>query len=214
MYEVRTKKGKSLIEDMDDYTVVDIETTGLDRRYNKILEISALRVRDRKVVDEFSEIINPYEPVPSFIRNLTGITNEMAREGLELEDVLRKFKEFLKDDVIVGHNVNFDVNFLYDNFKIVLGEELTNNFVDTLRISRRLIPELKHHRLDDLTDYFGIEMRDKHRALNDCVLTNKVYLRLCEIVYDRYGSWESFQESFKYQRPKNYVELAEKSVVK
>ena len=214
MYEVRTKKGKSLIEDMDDYTVVDIETTGLDRRYHKILEISALKVRDRKVVDEFSEIINPHEPIPSFIRNLTGITNEMARDGMELKDVLRKFKEFLKDDVIVGHNVNFDVNFLYDNFKIVLKEELTNNFVDTLRISRKLLPELKTHRLDDLTDYFVIEMRDKHRALNDCVLTNKVYLHLCEIVYDRYGSWESFKASFKYHRSKNYVELMQKQVVK
>ena len=200
MYEVRTKKGKSLIEDMDNYTVVDIETTGLNRRYDKILEISALKVRDRQVVDEFSEIINPHEPIPSFIRNLTGITDEMAREGLELEIVLREFKEFLEDDVIVGHNVNFDVNFLYDNFMKTLREELPNNFVDTLRISRKLLPELKHHRLDDLTDYFGIQMRDKHRALNDCVLTNKVYLYLCEIVYDRYGNWESFKESFKYQR--------------
>ena len=125
----------------------------------------------------------------------------------DLSDYIKK--------VVQNEELSYDnLNYLYDNFKIVLGEELTNNFVDTLRISRRLLPELKHHRLDDLTDYFGIEMRDKHRALNDCVLTNKVYLHLCEIVYDRYGSWESFQASFKYHRSENYVEFIETQVVK
>lgn len=82
------------------------------------------------------------------IRNLTGITDEMVKDAEELENVLLQFKEFLKDDIIIGHNVNFDVDFLYDNFLNVLNEPLSNDFVDTLRISRKLLPELDHHKLD------------------------------------------------------------------
>ena len=194
---LRNDKVKSLIEDLDNYTVVDIETTGLNWKFNKILEISALKVRNHKVIAEFSELINPHEPIPRFIKNLTGITDEMVKEALELDVVLRKFQEFLADDIIVGHNVNFDVNFLYDNFYFILGETLSNHFVDTLRIARKLLPELRHHRLDDLTSFFGIELRDKHRALNDCLLTNKVYLKMCDMVYDRYRTWDKFQKQFK-----------------
>ena len=71
---LRNDKGKSLIEDLDNYTVVDIETTGLNWKFNKILEISALKVRNHKVIAEFLELINPHEPIPRFIKNLTGIT--------------------------------------------------------------------------------------------------------------------------------------------
>jgi DNA polymerase-3 subunit epsilon len=193
----RELKGKSIIEQLKDYTVVDIETTGMSPNYNKIIEISAIKVRNGKEVDNFSKLINPHENIPYFIRNLTGITNEMAlNEGEELVDVLSSFKEFLEDDIIVGHNVNFDVNFLYSNYMNELQEPLTNNFVDTLRISRKLLPNLDHHRLDDLTDYYGIKARDKHRALNDCDLTNRVYKDMCKTIKSEYGSFEDFKELF------------------
>ena len=115
----------------------------------------------------------------------------------ELNEVLTKFKSFLREDIIVGHNVNFDINFLYDNFLNVLNEPLENNFVDTLRISRKLLPELKHHRLDDLVDYYNIKARDKHRALNDCILTNEVYIDMCNMVYEKYDDWANFKKSKK-----------------
>ncbi len=196
MYNIRIRKGKSLIEDLDNYTVIDIETTGLNWKFNKILEISALKVRNKKIVEEFSELINPHETIPSFISNLTGITDDMAKDAEELEEVLKKFKEFLKDDIIVGHNVNFDINFLYDNFDLVLGENLSNDFIDTLRISRKLLPELDNHKLDNLIKYYKIIERDKHRALNDCILTNEVYIKMCNMVYDKYGNWNNFKKKF------------------
>ena len=121
----RELKGKSLIEDLNNYTVVDIETTGMSWNFSKILEISALKVRNKEITEEFSELINPHEPIPYFIKNLTGITDEMVCDALELDEVLLKFKDFLREDIIVGHNVNFDVNFLYDNFLNVL--EVVNN---------------------------------------------------------------------------------------
>ena len=82
-------------------------------------------------------------------------------------------------------------------FMNVLDEPLTNDFVDTLRISRKLLPELEHHKLDNLTDYYGIKARDKHRALNDCILTNDVYLDMCKMVYERYGNWDNFKKKFR-----------------
>ena len=194
---IRELKGKSLIEDLSDYTVVDIETTGMNWNFCNILEISGLKVRNKEIVEEFSELINPHEPIPYFIRNLTGITDEMVYNAPELKEVLIKFMEFLKDDIIVGHNVNFDVNFLYDNFINVLNEPLTNNFVDTLRISRKLLPELEHHKLDNLIEYYDIKARDKHRALNDCILTNEVYIDMCKMVYEKYDKWDNFKKKFR-----------------
>ena len=75
--EIRESKGKSLIEDLKDYTVVDIETTGMNWNFCNILEISSLKIRNKEIVEEFSELINPHEPIPYFIKNLTGITDEM-----------------------------------------------------------------------------------------------------------------------------------------
>ena len=200
MYKMilRDDKGASLVENLKDYTVVDLETTGMSASYNKILEISAIKVRNGKEVDTFSTLINPHEKIPPFISYLTGITNPLVEnEGIELGEALEGFDDFLQDDIIVGHNVNFDVNFLYDNYLNELNKPLTNNFVDTLKISRKLLPSLEHHKLDDLTDYYGVRSRDKHRALNDCDLTNRVYKKMCKEASKEYGSFEDFKKLFK-----------------
>ena len=102
----------------------------------------------------------------------------MIEEGKDLVYVLYEFKKFLGNDIIIGHNVNFDIDFIYDSMVDNLGEYLSNDYIDTLRISRKLLPELKHHKLDNLIDYFNLTKRNEHRALNDCVLTNQVYINL------------------------------------
>lgn len=102
----------------------------------------------------------------------------IEQEGKDLVYVLYEFKKFLGNDIIIGHNVNFDIDFIYDSMVDNLGEYLSNDYIDTLRISRKLLPELKHHKLDNLIDYFNLAKRNEHRALNDCVLTNQVYINL------------------------------------
>ena len=102
----------------------------------------------------------------------------IEQEGKDLVYVLYEFKKFLGNDIIIGHNVNFDIDFIYDSMVDNLGEYLLNDYIDTLRISRKLLPELKHHKLDNLIDYFNLTKRNEHRALNDCVLTNQVYINL------------------------------------
>lgn len=179
----RVYKGKSLLERVNDYTVVDIETTSLDSFHGEILEISAVKVRDKKSVSYFSKIIKINGEIGYFTYKLTGITDQMViNEGEDIVDVLLSFKEFLGNDIIVGHNVNFDVNFIYDSMKENLGDYLTNDYIDTLRIARRVLPSLSHHKLDDLISYFNLETRGDHRALNDCILTNQVYINLAELM--------------------------------
>ena len=179
----RLYKGNSLIRKLDDYTVLDIETTSLDTFSGEIVEISAIKVRDRKEVDSFSKLIKTKNEIGYFTTRLTGITNEMVeKQGSELVDVLQEFKNFLDKDIIVGHNVNFDINFIYDNMKENLNEYLLNDFIDTLRISRKVLPNLRHHKLDDLIRYFNLTRRNEHRALNDCILTNQVYINLAKML--------------------------------
>lgn len=102
----------------------------------------------------------------------------IEQEGKDLVYVLYEFKKFLGNGIIIGHNVNFDIDFIYDSMVDNLGEYLSNDYIDTLRISRKLLPELKHHKLDNLIDYFNLTKRNEHRALNDCILTNQVYINL------------------------------------
>lgn len=102
----------------------------------------------------------------------------IEQEGKDLVYVLYEFKKFLGNDIIIGHNVNFDIDFIYDSMVDNLGEYLSNDYIDTLRISRKVLPELKHHKLDNLIDYFNLTKRNEHRALNDCILTNQVYINL------------------------------------
>lgn len=112
----------------------------------------------------------------------TGITNETLEEAPKFEEVAKTIWEFIKDEIIVGHNVNFDINFLYDIFAEFNSTWiLKNDFVDTLRLARRVLPELEHHRLEDLDAYFGIGI-SHHRSIPDCETTNIVLKEIGELV--------------------------------
>ncbi|MCM1061722.1 MAG: exonuclease domain-containing protein [Eubacterium sp.] len=181
---IRPYKGINMLKLADKYTVVDIETTGLSPHYDAIIELSALKVEDGTIVDEFSELVNPGGFIPNFITELTGITNEMVEKCLPISDVLPKFLEFVKNSLIVGHNVNFDINFIYDNATDFLDVPFPNDFVDTMRISRRLIDGLPHYKLQNLAEYFKVDYSGAHRALEDCKITYMCYEKLKKIVSD------------------------------
>ena len=171
----RPYKGQSLLAALDDFTVVDIETTGLSPRWSAIIELGAVKFRGGKPADEASLLINPGFDLPPAITELTGITDDMLWTAPPLIDVLPFFLDFVGGDVILGHNVNFDVNFLYDKALAIGLAPLSNDFVDTMRISRKLYPEHKHHRLCDLCQRFGVVPETAHRALADCYATAACY---------------------------------------
>lgn len=155
--------------------VIDIETTGLDPHWNDIIELAAIRVKDGTIVDRFSSLVNPGYEVDDFITELTGITNEMLAAAFNIKMILPQFVDFIGNSVIVGHNVNFDVNFIYDSCVSELGKTFDNDFIDTMRLSRRLFPQHRHHRLCDLIERFNIGTSVEHRALADVMQTNQCY---------------------------------------
>ncbi len=169
----RTHKGKSLLLFPEDYTVVDIETTGFDPMFDEIIEVAGIKYRGRNEVGRFQSLVKPDDGIPDYITALTGITNEMVADAPGIEDVLPRFLEFIGEDIVVGHNVHFDVNFLYDYAEDFELKPFSNDLVDTLRLSRRLYPELQSHKLSALAAHFGVEPDGEHRALADCVTTQK-----------------------------------------
>lgn len=128
-----------------------------------------------------------------FIEELTGITAEMLLSAPCISDIADDFLNFVGDYTLIGHNVNFDVNFLYD----VTNGKLDNDFLDTLKISRRILPELKHHRLPDIAEHYHIVVEKKHRALADCETTNLCYAALCGDVLKSYGSYDAYDRHIK-----------------
>ena len=155
---------------IDDYCVLDTETTGLSAYYDEIIEIGILRVRNNEIVDRYDQLIEPNFDIDDFITALTGITNDMLEGMPSIDSVKTDVLSFIGDDIILGHNTSFDMRFLNEGFK----EQLTNRYMDTMQFARKLYPELKHHRLSDLTDYLGLH-NNEHRALSDCTSTKELY---------------------------------------
>jgi len=174
----RKFKGQSLFAFPSDYTVVDIETNGLISGTCEIIEVSVLKVRNEMIQDRFSSLIKPIEPIGWFITRLTGITDEMVENAPDTNEVLQNFYDFIGKDILIGHNVNFDVDFLYDNLWRHNGLILDNAFVDTLRLARRALPFLSDHKQMTIAEYYGIATDGAHRALRDCEICNACYLNL------------------------------------
>lgn len=166
----REHKGKSRLLFADEYSALDIETTGLSPQYCEIIEIGAVKVHNGEITERFEALIRPSEPISGYITQLTGITNkELEEKGGEPERVLRDFSEFIGNSLLVGQNVNFDINFLYDGMMKHLGKPLANDFADTLRLSSNIFPELSDHKLNTLKKAFGIKNDVAHRGLSDSI---------------------------------------------
>lgn len=176
--KVRENKGKAVNALPEDYVALDLETTGLDPEWDSIIEIGMVRVRRGEVVAEYSTLVNPGMPIDDFIAELTGITNDMLAAAPALPEVLPAARDFLGDDIILGHNINFDINFIYDNCEYQGLKPISNGYIDTMRISRRVLPDLKHHRLGDIVNALGVDHAQAHRAIGDCHATIGCYKAL------------------------------------
>ncbi|WP_051671709.1 3'-5' exonuclease [Oribacterium sp. P6A1] len=157
----------------------DLETTGISCEKDRIVEISAVKVENGKVIEEFSELINPECKIPYYASRVNEITDEMVKDVRTFDEVLPDFLGFIGDSILVGHNIqSFDMKFLYRECRELYGETLANDYVDTLYYSRRMLPKLSHHRLTDMAEYFDISTAGAHRAMNDCRMNHEVFERL------------------------------------
>ena len=175
---VRDGKGKSIIAFPEKYVVVDIETTGLSPQQNEIIEISAIRYENGRKKDTFSTLIKPENEIPYFITRLTGISNKMVTGAPGIKEAVTDFMNYVSDDIIIGYNVNFDVNFIYDKLLENCSVKLGNDFVDVLRIARVLLTNLSSHKQTAVAEYYGLSTSGAHRAMKDCELCNAIFVQL------------------------------------
>lgn len=193
-----------------DYVCVDIETTGIRPKWDKIIEIGAVKVRDGKVVDIFSELIYPGIHVPPRITQLTGITDEMVAGKSKIEEVLPRFVEFAENDLLLGHNLRFDYSFLKQN-AINMNLEFTKQGLDTLKIARKVLPQLESRALDYLCDYYNIKDENHHRAFNDASVTSQLYLILMEQFGDENHSvFDPFELAYKVKKMQGITDKQKK----
>ncbi|WP_034450131.1 3'-5' exonuclease [Butyrivibrio sp. AE2032] len=170
-----------LLEYCHYYVLFDLETTGLSSEKDAIIEISALKVSDGKVIDEFSTLVNPVIHIPYMASSINGITDDMVQNAPDIEQALTDFISFIGNNVLVGHNLrNFDLKFIQRDCMDLFGKTLPNDYVDTLILSRRYLPDLSSHSLEALAYHYGISYEGAHRALADCHITKQVYDNLAK----------------------------------
>lgn len=178
----RRYKGKRLAGYVADYVVFDLETTGVSVEHDVIIEIAAVKVVKGKVVDTFQTLVNPERPIPPGASRVNGITDDMVADAPLIDEALEAFLEFIGDAVLVGHNIqSFDMNFIYDASMSVFQKPVTNDFIDTLYMARKCLPELNNHKLVDLAAHYHISKEGAHRALNDCMMNQQCYEEMGKI---------------------------------
>jgi DNA polymerase III subunit epsilon len=162
------------------YAIVDIETTGGSSRIEKITEIAIYQHDGEKITGEFISLINPERNIPYFITNLTGITNEMVENAPRFYEIAKKVIEFTEDRLFVAHSARFDYSFIRQEFKS-LGYSFKRNILDTVSLSRKLLPGHRSYSLGNICKDLDIEINGRHRAGGDALATVKLF----EILIDK-----------------------------
>ena len=173
------------------YVIFDLETTGFSPELNNIIEIGAVKVKDGKIIDRFSAFVNPKEPIPFRIEQLTGINDGMVINAPGIETVLPEFLDFSKDCVMVAHNADFDTSFIIKKAHL-LGLKPEFTIVDTVSMARILLPQLNRFKLDTVAKALNISLENHHRAVDDAECTAYIFLKFAEMlktmdVYDLDG---------------------------
>jgi len=159
---------------MSMYAIVDVETTGLSPGAEKITEIAIYLHDGKMIVDEFQSLINPEKKIPYRIVQITGINNQLVQDAPKFYEIAKKIVELTEDKILVGHNVRFDYNFIRSEFKS-LGFDFQRRTLDTVRLSRKLIPGRRYYSLAKLCKDLGIENPARHRAAGDALATTRLF---------------------------------------
>jgi DNA polymerase-3 subunit epsilon len=174
------------------YAVVDIETTGGNATYGKIIEIAIVVFDGLQVVEKFSSLVNPQRPIPPFITSLTGISSKIVANAPVFEEIAERVQALTENKVFVAHNVNFDYSFVKKEFSL-LGLDYNRKKLCTVRLARKLVPQAKRFNLGSICGYLGIEIKDRHRALGDAEAT----VQLLSALLQRDPAQETIRQSLK-----------------
>lgn len=184
-------RGKSLVVFPENYVVLDIETTGLSPQVNEIIELSALKIENGSITQEFNSLVKPATKISPFISNLTGITDSLVANAPHIKDAIKDFNDFCDGQIILGHNVTFDINFITTKLHKYHQVEFSNDYIDTLRIARLLLPQLPNKKLGTIARHFQFNTDGMHRGLKDCKVTNLCFCKFKEIALEKYGSLDN-----------------------
>ncbi len=166
------------------FVVFDIETTGFSPMKNHIIEIGAVRVEDGKITEKFSTFVNPDEPIPFQIEQLTGINDGMVLDAPMIDAVLPEFLKFCEGAVMVAHNASFDMSFIRHNAKL-LGYDFDPTVLDTVTMARVLLPNLNRYKLDTVAKALNISLENHHRAVDDAGATAEIFAAFVKMLKDR-----------------------------
>lgn len=192
----RKGKGTAVGKYLYDYCVVDLETTSSFIRSAEIIEISALKVREGKVVGEYSQLVNPKCSIPIGATAVNNITDEMVKDSPTLDMVIDSFLEFVGDDVILGYNnAAFDMCIIYDKVLFLRNLKFKNDYIDVMHAVKRALNNLDNYKLETVSKYYGLDTTGEHRALKDCYLTKECYER----INDQFGE-EPFKSKSKNKK--------------
>lgn len=167
------------------YVVLDLETTGAKAPPCRITEIGAFKVVNGEISDEYHSLINPQSPIPEFITQLTGISDQMVKDAPIFSDIAMDFLDFIDDSVVVAHNAQFDLRFVNHEIGLMEPEHrLGNPHLCTVQISRRLVEGVENHRLNTLARHFSVPLLNHHRAKDDAFATAKIFVNLLDMLLE------------------------------
>jgi DNA polymerase-3 subunit alpha (Gram-positive type) len=169
----------------DDYVILDTETTGLNAADSEIIEIAALKVKNKEVGGIFNKLIKPRNPISEEITRITGITNEMVEEAPSLGEITGLFLKFIEGSTLIMHNAEFDLSFINHHIFIPRKKELGSPVICTLKVSRYILPNLPNHKLISLAQHFGIPVKNSHRALGDVETTFELWFKLTPLLREK-----------------------------
>ena len=178
---VTNSKDQSL---MGDYVVFDLETTGFNPDKNKIIEIGAVKISGGEIVGRFSEFVNPREPIPFRITELTSIRDDMVIDAPSIEEILPRFMEFCQGAIMVAHNADFDMSFILADCKRQ-GIDCDFTYIDTVALARFLLPNLSRYKLDNVAKALGVSLEHHHRAVDDAECTAHIFEKCQKMLLDR-----------------------------
>lgn len=167
-----------------DYVVFDLETTGFSPVNNRIIEIGAVKIQDGRITDRFSTFVNPKQPIPYKIQQLTSIRDEDVMDAPEIEEILPQFLEFSRGCVMVAHNASFDMSFIKENAKR-MNLEREDTVVDTVGIARILLTHQAKHTLDACAKTLGISLENHHRAVDDAEATAEIFQKFLPMLMEK-----------------------------
>jgi|GEM_PF-5211 len=164
---------------LNNYIAIDVETTGLDPKNDELIEIAAIKFEDGQVVDEFVTLLCPNNGIPEKIKQLTGINNAMVAMAPSFPEIASDLIRFCSGSLIVCHNAKFDMGFIYENLG-QLGFDFPNKVACTLELAREKL-NLDSNKLENVGNYFGVDVSDLHRAKADAVICGEIFHYLKDI---------------------------------